>query len=67
MDATETADTELWMAMCTYLGEWRDETTVSWVKTHAEDGGAKTSEHEQQNKRADDDAEEAYAHPDSVL
>ena len=53
--------------MCTYLDEWRDEATVSWVKAHAEDGGPKTSEHEQQNKRADDDAEEAYAHPGSSL
>ena len=43
--------------MCLYLNEWRDETTISWVKTHAEDGGAKTNAHEEQNKKADDDTE----------
>ena len=64
---TAAADADLWAAMRTYLDEWRDETTVSWVKSYTEDGGAKTSEHEQQNKRADDDAEKAYAHPDSSL
>ena len=48
------------MAMCSYLGEWRDETAISWVKAHAEDGGAKTTDHEKQNKRADDDTENAY-------
>ena len=58
------ADADLWKAMCTYLDEWRGETTISWVKAHAEGGGAITTDHEQQNKRADDDAEKAYAHPD---
>ena len=51
--------------MCSYLGEWRDESTISWVKSHAKDGGAKTNAHEVQNKRADDDADKAYAHLDS--
>ena len=51
--------------MSSYLGEWRDETTISWVKSHAEDGGVRTNDHEEQNKKADDDAEQAYAHPDS--
>ena len=61
---TTTTDADLWMAMCSYLDEWRGETEISWVKAHAEDGGAKTNDHEKQNKRADDDAEEAYGHPD---
>ena len=39
---------------------------VSWVKSHAEDGRAKTNEHERHNKRADGDAEKSYAHPDST-
>ena len=51
--------------MCLYLNEWRGETTISWVKSHAEDGRAKTNNHKEQNKKADDDAEKAYAHPDS--
>ena len=55
------------MAICTYLYKRRDETTVSWVKAHAEDAGAKTSEHEQQNKRAAYDTEKAYTLPDSSL
>ena len=41
------------------------ETTVSWVKAHAEDGEVKISEHERQNKRANADAGKAYAHPGS--
>ena len=61
------AGADLWTAMCFYLGEWRGEMTISWVKSCKEDGGAKTNEHEQQNKRADDDAEKAYAHSDSFL
>ena len=60
------ADADLWTAMCSYLDEWRDETTISWVKSHAEEGGAKTTEHEVQNKKADEDAEKAYAHTDSA-
>ena len=59
------ADANLWTAVCLYLNEWRDETTISWVKSHAEDGGAKTNNHKEQNQKADDDAEKAYAHPDS--
>ena len=51
--------------MCTYLDEWRGETTISWVKSHAEDGGAKTNDIEVQNKKADGGVEKAYAHPDS--
>ena len=51
--------------MCFYLDEWRDETTVTWVKSHEGDGGAKTNDHEVQNKKSDDDAEKAYAHLDS--
>ena len=53
--------------MCSYLDESRDKTTISWVKAHAEDGGAKANDHENPNKRADDDAENAYTHPDSSL
>ena len=59
------AGADLWVAMRSYLDEWRGETTISWVKSHVEDGGAKTNDHEVQNKKADDDAEKSYAHPDS--
>ena len=61
------ADADLWTAMCSYLGEWRGETTISWVKAHAEDDGAKTNDHENQNKKAGDDAEKAYTNPGSSL
>ena len=63
--AAASADADLWAAMRSYLDEWRGETTISWVKSHAEDGGAKTNDHEVQNKKADECAEKAYAHPDS--
>ena len=61
------ADADLSTAMCSYLDEWGDETTVSWVRAHAEDGGAQTNDHEKQNKKAGDDAEKVYTHPDSSL
>ena len=37
---------DLWKAMPIYLDEWRGEKTISWVKAHAEDGGAVTNDHE---------------------
>ena len=40
-------------------------TKISWVKGHAEKGGAKTNDHEKQNHKADAQAEKAYAHEDS--
>ena len=36
-------------------------TKISWVKGHAEKGGAKTNDHEKQYRMADADAEKAYA------
>ena len=63
--ATTSADADLWKAMQTYQEQWGRVTTISWVKAHAEDGEAKTNSHEQQNKKTDDDAENAYAQPDS--
>ena len=35
-----------WKAMAAYLNEWRGETTISWVKARAEDGGVVTNDHE---------------------
>ena len=46
-----------------YPGEWRDETKIPWVKAHMEDGGAKTTDHEQQKKSADDDAGKSLCTP----
>ena len=40
---------------------------VTWVKAHAEQGGAETNDHEKQNKKADEDAEGAYVHLDSLM
>lgn len=51
--------------MATCLKEQGHVTTVSWVKVHEEEGGVETNTHEKQNKRADEDAGKAYAHPDS--
>ena len=51
--------------MAAYLVGWSDVTQVSWVKAHAREGGAKTNAHGKLNKRADEDAEKAYARPDS--
>ena len=51
--------------MAEYQAKWHGVTKISWVKAHTEKGGAKTSAHEQQNKRVDDDAEKAYTHTDS--
>ena len=62
--ATTAADAGIWKALSAYLNEWRDETTISWVKAHAEDGGAVTNDHEKQNKEADGDNEDAYKHLD---
>ena len=61
------ADTALWTAMCSYLDESRDETTVVWAKAHAEDGGAKTNDHEKQNKKADNNAENNLKKPTHPL
>ena len=51
--------------MAKHPAERRDMTKIQWVKAHAEEGGAKTNTHEEQSKRADEDAEKAYAHTDS--
>ena len=67
MKTETTAAADLWVAMCTYLEEWKGETTISWVKGRAEKGGAKTNDHETQNKKADENAEEAYGHSESPL
>ena len=53
--------------MPAYLNEWRDETTITWVKSHAEDGGVVTNDHGKPNRRADEDAEGACQHPDTPL
>ena len=41
-------------------------TKIQWIKARAEEGRAATNAHKKQNKRADEDAEKAYAHPDST-
>ena len=43
------------------------QTTISWVKSYAEDGGAVTNNHEKRNQRADEDAEDTYQHPDTPV
>ena len=64
---TTAADTDIWAAIVSYKKEWGDQTTVSWVKgldkDHAEEEGIPTGCREQENKRTDDDAGNAYAHP----
>ena len=59
------ADADLWAGMRQYFLEWGHVTKVFWVKAHAEKDGKKTTCHEQQNKLADDNAEEAYKHLES--
>ena len=54
--ATTTADADLWKTISVYLNEWRDNTTILWVKAH-----------ETQNKKADEDADGAYQHHGTSL
>ena len=49
--------------MGTYQYRWGDMAKILWVKSHAEEGGVETNDHENENKRAGEDAEGAYAHP----
>ena len=50
--------------MVPYKKEWDNQTTASWVKAHTEEEGRPVDCHEQANKRADGDAEQAYARPE---
>ena len=65
VSATTSSDADIWEAMADYQVEWRDMTKILLVKAHAGEGGATKNAHEKQNKEADEDAEKAYAHPDS--
>ena len=65
--ATTAADAGIWKALSAYLNEWRDKMTISWVKALAEDGGAVTNDHENENKKADEDAGGACKHPDTPI
>ena len=57
--ATTPSDADLWKIMTEYQGTWHEVTKISWVKGHAEKGGAKTNDHEKQNHTADAQAEKA--------
>lgn len=48
-----------------YQNTWGLQTEVYWVKAHAEEGDKLTDCHKKENKRADENAEVAYEHPDT--